>query len=121
MAGDVDIVERLRRAVSVGDYPFYYDDHGEMILHEDTMSEAADTITALRSRIEELERERDEARAKAFEEAGEWHDDMAAKHSADRRVSNHHEMMAREHRRFASAIRSLGKERTAPVENGEKP
>jgi hypothetical protein len=55
MAADIDIVERLR---SLADCDAR---SGEPL--GKCMREAADTITSLRSRIEELERERDEASA----------------------------------------------------------
>ena len=54
-----------------------------------------------------LRKELAEARNKALDETAEYHDDQSAHHSAHKSASNHHEMMAREHRRFADAIRNL--------------
>lgn len=50
-----------------------------------------------------------EARNKALDEAASYHDDLCAQHVASHEhvVSDHHEMMERQHRRFAYAIRAL--------------
>lgn len=64
-------------------------------------------VRAFIDEIFHLRKELAEARNKALDEAAEYHDDQSVHHSAHKSASNHHEMMAREHRRFADAIRNL--------------
>ncbi|WP_149898948.1 hypothetical protein [Rhizobium rhizogenes] len=92
-----DIVERLNL------------DHSTLNpLHK----EAADEITRLRQLLSESQKREKEARAKALEEAAAYHDDLAAQHAASHEhvVSEHHEMMERQHTRFAASIRALQSE-----------
>ncbi|MBO0134614.1 hypothetical protein [Agrobacterium burrii] len=93
-----DIVERLR---------FIAIDNAETLTEDehDTLSEAAAILT-------EAEKREKEARAKALEEAAAYHDDLAAQHATSHEhvVSDHHEMMERQHTRFAAAIRALQSE-----------
>ncbi|KAA3503247.1 hypothetical protein DXM27_10335 [Rhizobium rhizogenes] len=74
--------------------------------------EAADEITRLRQLLSESQKREKEARAKALEEAAAYHDDLAAQHAASHEhvVSEHHEMMERQHTRFAASIRALQSE-----------
>lgn len=52
-----DIVDRLRMAAQVCDVPFYYDDAGKMVFHDDTMEEAATEIASLRRELAEARAE----------------------------------------------------------------
>lgn len=76
----------------------------------------AEALMAERERSSQLLSEADkrerEARAKALEEAAAYHDDLAAQHAASHEhvVCDHHEMMERQHTRFAAAIRALKSE-----------
>lgn len=74
--------------------------------------EAADEITRLRQLLSEADQREREARAKALEEAAAYHDDLAAQHAAshDHVVNDHHDMMERQHTRFAADIRALQSE-----------
>ena len=87
--------------------------------YADDLGEAADRITALEKENAELIRSRDgyarqdaaryqEARRLAIEECARYHDDLAAHHAAahEHVVSDHHEMMERQHKRDAAAIRA---------------
>lgn len=69
-------------------------------------------ITRLRQLLSEAEKRGKEARAKAMEEAAAYHDDLAAQHAASHEhvESDHHEMMERQHVRFAVDIRALQSE-----------
>jgi len=74
-----------------------------------------DIEAAVKKAAYEIERLRvvlSTARVDGMEMAAKHHDDCAAEHEACGWESQHHEMMAREHRRFASAIRKA-------KENGE--
>lgn len=120
MAADIDIVERLR-------------DRADNVISQDNarlFEDAADTITALRSRIEELERERDEA-SEALEPFAEgakridqyygdstgWQEQMPDDTDIDTIVIGDELTVCqlgdlRRARSVYTAIRALGKERT---------
>ena len=106
-----DLVERLRELIN----PRYVAE----LVSSDFITEVADRIAALEKQNAELRRSRDgyakqdtaryqEARRLAIEECARYHDDLAAHHAAahEHVVSDHHEMMERQHKRDAAAIRA---------------
>lgn len=121
-----DIVERLRKAHK---WAISENDH----IEPELVSEAADEIDRLRLALftvhaegmEEARNTVDKAaawdacnasfqkgRSAGMEEAARYHDDCAAEHEACGWESQHHEMMTREHRRFAAAIRRAKESKT---------
>lgn len=116
-----DLIERLRDC---------YENWGLGSKGPAILAEAATELEALRRRVEELEGrcekehanflaigerfvqakiEAAQARRLAIEECARYHDDQAAHHAAahEHVVSDHHEMMERQHKRDAAAIRAL--------------
>lgn len=93
------------------------DDLAKFLLREaDEASKLADEIVRLRAdckRKDELLTaavdDYNDARSLAIEECARYHDDLAAQHAAahENVVSDHHEMMERQHRRDAAAIRRI--------------
>jgi len=104
LSGVTDIVDLLKKV----DHVQYKTGWQSKYLATDAIRE----ITRLRQLLSEAEKREREARAKALEEAAAYHDDLAAQHAASHEhvVSDHHEMMERQHTRFAAAIRALQSE-----------
>jgi hypothetical protein len=110
----MEIVERLRRRSeemeALSDPVQEKSTLAWQVYAQTLLAKAATDNVSAASEITRLTRERDEARAKAIEEAARYHDDLEAQHEAAHRwtESDHHMMMEREHRRHAAAIRKLG-------------